>query len=185
MAHLLLLHFAGALASYSPLPWQVGGESFFLPRDAPPPPTLKSEQGAADMENSLGASDEFLRGCVSFSEVQDAFKAMRGPDPSEVSLFVLDCCRNELAPSVTPREGSREVIGQATGERSASAVRKHPAVKPPRSDVMNSWAIFSTTSGKEAQDGIAGNGGHFMNAFTEQVQPDPKPMTLNLEPQTI
>ena len=103
--------------------------------------------------------------------MQDAFIALRGLDPAEVSLFVLDCCRNELEPATTPREGSRDVSGLATGECSATAVRQQPAAKPLRSDVMNSWAIFSTTSGKTAEDGLAGDGGPFMNAFTMEVQP--------------
>ena len=87
---------------------------------------------------------EFLAGCVSFAEVQRAFSERRGDNPTEVSLFVLDCCRSVFAPA---------------------------APAPPRvmSEVLNSLVVFSTSSGHSAQDGLAGEGGPFMNAFTEEM----------------
>ncbi|KAJ1493016.1 hypothetical protein T484DRAFT_1769509, partial [Baffinella frigidus] len=92
----------------------------------------------------------FLR----FADVQAVFATHRGGAPldSEATVFLLDCCRSGLS-----------VDAQAPGA----------LIEPGRTKVPNSIVIFSTSSGDTAGDGRAGEGGPWMNIFTEELLQNP------------
>lgn len=77
---------------------EVGDDNFFLPKDAAcqagacPAPGATPAPGAPREAGFL--PNEFLAGCISFSDVQRAFSESRGDNPAEVTIFVLDCCRS-------------------------------------------------------------------------------------------
>ncbi|KAJ1466512.1 hypothetical protein T484DRAFT_1861464 [Baffinella frigidus] len=92
----------------------------------------------------------FLR----FADVQAMFALHRGGAPldSEATVFLLDCCRSGLS-----------VDAQAPGA----------LIEPGRTKVPNSIVIFSTSSGDTAGDGGSGQGGPWMNIFTEELLQNP------------
>ena len=130
---------------------EVGGDNIFLPQDVGcrggggPAPGARPAPGTIREGGTLPG--EFLTGCISFADVQRAFSECRGDNPADVTLFVFDCCRSVFAPAAPP---------------------------PPRVEakVLNSLVVFSTSSGRTAQDGLAGEGGPFMNAFTQEMVRD-------------
>lgn len=117
---------------------EVGGGVFLVPRDA----NLGSEYlTTSDLEKVVS------RKCIRFADVQKTFAKHRGsPADAEATVFVLDCCRNGMTWAVT---GTGRGIGLQKAEEWAKA----------RAEVVNSFVVFSTSSGRTAGDGRAGRGG--------------------------
>jgi len=128
---------------------EVGGHIFLVPSDA--------ELSGSQVEESDWA--RFLR----FADVQAMFAIHRGGTPldSEATVFLLDCCRSGLWVDAQAR-GAGMLGGEGRG--SGGAVR---------TKVENSVVIFSTSSGDTASDGRVGEGGPFMNIFTEELLQNP------------
>ncbi|KAJ1488896.1 hypothetical protein T484DRAFT_3576114 [Baffinella frigidus] len=77
--------------------------------------------------------------CLPFHDVQDAFKNAG----EGAKVFLVDCCRSGLTRGVD------------------SGVASTP--------LQNSLVIFSTASGKDAFDGVAGEGGLFAKKLCEEI----------------
>jgi hypothetical protein len=125
---------------------EVSGSVFLVPSDA----KLRGEyRETSDLEKDVS------RKCIRFADVQAAFARHRGgaPADAEATVFVLDCCRDGMSCAVT---GAGRGIGLQKAGAGAAA----------RAEVKNAFVIFSTSSGRTAGDGRAGEGGPFMNVFT-------------------
>ncbi|KAJ1487835.1 hypothetical protein T484DRAFT_2180788 [Baffinella frigidus] len=135
---------------------EVSGSVFLVPRDA----KFRGEyRETSDLEKHVS------RKCIRFAEVQATFARHRGaPSDAEATVFVLDCCRDGMSCAVT---GAGRGIGLQKAGAGAAA----------RAEVKNAFVIFSTSSGRVAGDGRAGEGGPFMNVFTSELEKEGQQVT--------
>ncbi|KAJ1464563.1 hypothetical protein T484DRAFT_3190659 [Baffinella frigidus] len=136
---------------------EVSGSVFLVPSDA----KLRGEyRETSDLEKDVSQK------CIRFAEVQATFARHRGgaPADAEATVFVLDCCRDGMSCAVT---GAGRGIGLQKAGAGAAA----------RAEVKNAFVVFSTSSGRAAGDGRAGEGGPFMNVFTSELEKEGQQVT--------
>jgi hypothetical protein len=122
------------------------GQHYLVPRDA-----RLAEQDYRGNDTLL--EEDLRQSCLAFGFVEKMVARVRNhKETIHPSLFLLDCCRDG---SISTGGPSRAIPGLQPAEVKAV----------PLDAVKNSIVIYSTTSGNTADDGRAGEGGPFMNAF--------------------
>ena len=120
---------------------EVRGVQYLVPGDA--------RFGDQEYENPHDFEESVQESCVAFDDLWKCFSGVR--NGSQHTLFVFDCCRNDIG-QCAPTNLTR---------RSASDFA---------CSVENAFIVFSTSSGSVAGDGEPGHGGPFMGKFVTEIE---------------